>query len=1146
VLVQAPAGSGKTTLLAQRYLRLLRRVESPERILALTFTRRAAQEMRERILHALAAGAQSVCPPDLHPDTWALAAEARRHLERCGVDLERYPARVRIETIDAFNAWLAAQLPVTAGSGAVRELREDAGVLHREAARRALAQGAEVGEDSAVERVLALDDQRWGQLVDLIAHMLPSRDRWLPLLAGRFGVRRLSQEQLEVVRQHFDQDLSLLISRVLSEVQETIGAERLESVVPVLVAAARDSEVAELEPFVRNAGVLSARTEELGRWQALAQIALKKDGQVRGRVDKNLGFRPQSAAKAAMQDWLAELARQAGAGRALKKVRELPAPVYSDAEWARVRDVAELLVLAAATLEQVFAEQGASDFSAVSIAALRALGGTDAPTDLALKLDYTLEHILVDEFQDTSSAQLRLLELLTAGWQRGDGRSVFCVGDPMQSIYGFRQAEVRAFLELAEVGLGDLRFGVERLQSNFRAARDLVDWVNHTFAHIMPNRDDRARGAIAFRPSLAAREVTAPERAVLLRSFPSERAEAQAIAASIEARRRRFPHWRIAVLVRARAHARAIAHALRARQVEFEALDVEPLIERPVVRDVLTLLRALVHPGDRIAWLGVLRSPAVGLALADLLVVAREGGMVFEALADEALLAQLSDEGRARCAKLRGVLEAAFVARGQQRLARWLESTWLALGGPACVDSVVDLEHVRLLLQRIDLMEERGLPDPAEIEESFADLCAESGAEPQDARSSGLDQSGAEQRVAACGRVEIMTIHKAKGLEFDCVFVPALSRHTRSNSNELLLAHEFARADRDGLVMAARPPVGAEVRKLFDFLREQMRESAALEAQRLLYVACTRAKRELHLTAMTEPEREEEEGEGGAEGAGAANGADRASTAGAAEPMRTPARRPFRPRRGSLLDILWPVLGAEFAQPVHDPLAVEANAPASIGPAASAMLARLPLDWSPPASRAEAGEPLPSALERQHTPVFDWVGETARRVGSLVHAELQRLDLATLQPDLIRAREPGYRRWLMLRGVPREHASAAADRVVAALLAVQTDERGRWILTRRPQHDYREQALSGPMGGETQRVVFDRCFIDEAGVRWVIDYKTSEHRGGGLEVFLDREVERYRPQLERYAQLARRLGPEPIRVGLYFPLMRAWREWEPG
>jgi hypothetical protein len=91
--------------------------------------------------------------------------------------------------------------------------------------------------------------------------------------------------------------------------------------------------------------------------------------------------------------------------------------------------------------------------------------------------------------------------------------------------------------------------------------------------------------------------------------------------------------------------------------------------------------------------------------------------------------------------------------------------------------------------------------------------------------------------------------------------------------------------------------------------------------------------------------------------------------------------------------------------------------------------------------------------------------------------------------------------------------------------------------------DLREHALSGHAGGELVRVVFDRSFIDDAGVRWVIDYKTSQHLGGGLEEFLDREVERYRPQLQRYGLLARRLGPEPVRLGLYFPLMRAWREW---
>jgi ATP-dependent exoDNAse (exonuclease V) beta subunit len=90
--------------------------------------------------------------------------------------------------------------------------------------------------------------------------------------------------------------------------------------------------------------------------------------------------------------------------------------------------------------------------------------------------------------------------------------------------------------------------------------------------------------------------------------------------------------------------------------------------------------------------------------------------------------------------------------------------------------------------------------------------------------------------------------------------------------------------------------------------------------------------------------------------------------------------------------------------------------------------------------------------------------------------------------------------------------------------------------------DFREVALSGHWQGEVVRVVFDRSFIDENGVRWVIDYKTSRHLGSGIEQFLDREVERYRPQLQRYARIAQRLGPEPVRVGLYFPLMRAWRE----
>jgi len=115
--------------------------------------------------------------------------------------------------------------------------------------------------------------------------------------------------------------------------------------------------------------------------------------------------------------------------------------------------------------------------------------------------------------------------------------------------------------------------------------------------------------------------------------------------------------------------------------------------------------------------------------------------------------------------------------------------------------------------------------------------------------------------------------------------------------------------------------------------------------------------------------------------------------------------------------------------------------------------------------------------------------------------------------------------------------------VVRALIAVQEDPRGRWILERHPRDDAREQAWSGIWRGELVHVVFDRSFVDAAGTRWVIDYKTSEHQGGGVQEFLDREVARYAPTMRKYAHMAGQLGPEPVRLGLYFPLMRAWREW---
>jgi ATP-dependent helicase/nuclease subunit A len=1099
VLVQAPAGSGKTTLLAQRYLRLLSLVDAPERILALTFTRRAAQEMRQRVLDALSSASLPQCPEDMNQRTWSLAAAARQRMDAMNCDLQLQPSRLRIETIDAFNSWLANQLPIAAGAGSALRILDDAKPAYEEAARRALAHEGGDSFGLAVDRVLELDDQRWRKLVGLISGMLPSRDRWLPLLAGRLqAASAMDSDQLSSVRRHFDEDLTLLVNRVLLRGQDVLGRERTESLSVLMHAAARRLSPASPMAAWRQAGVLRPEAADVARWRCAAAMLLTVEGALRKRLTVAEGFPPGCLEKPVMMDLLAEFGRAPEVLDLLVELRTLPDPQYSDEAWSRVREIAQVLVLAAAQLDGVFREQGAVDFPAVSLAALRALGSAEAPTDLSLRIDYRLQHILVDEFQDTSSAQLQLVRLLTAGWQRDDGRSIFCVGDPMQSIYGFRQAEVRAFLELAEEGIGEVRFDVQRLRSNFRSAPALVQWINACFSQIMPQTDDRDRGAIAFRASDAA--VTPPDGsgpAVQCAGFASRAAESNAIADAIAAEMGRHPDWRIAVLVRAKSHARDIAAGLRARNIHFRAVDIEPLQDRATVRDIIMLTCALLHLGDRIAWLAVLRAPWAGLTLADLLLIARARPPVWDAMRDDAVLSALSEEGRARCERLRAVLEAAFEVRNDSPAARWVERTWMALNGPGCAASTEELELAAAAFSRLRSLEERGMPDAAELPHSFADLFA--------------DHGGASA-------VEIMTIHKAKGLEFDMVVLPALDRPVPRDRDQLLLSHQFARTGRDGMVMAARPPVGTESDLLFDFLRRQRRDAAILEAQRLLYVACTRAKWQLRLSARI------------------GNGED------ADEFDESAARKVWSPSYGSLLGVLWRVTERDFALPVSGPM--QPKEPQTEGAPRGGPLLRLPSEMLQIPEPAQLDVEPTMSVPRPETPVFDWAGETARRVGSLVHAELQSLDLMAMNEPAIRARQGHYQRWLALHGVPPERLQQATARVVEALLGVNGDPRGRWILKSGYQDDFREHALSGHDLGQVARVVFDRSFIDE-GVRWVIDYKTSQHLGGGLEQFLDSEVERYRPQLERYARLARHMGPQPVRLALYFPLMRAWREWTP-
>jgi ATP-dependent helicase/nuclease subunit A len=193
-----------------------------------------------------------------------------------------------------------------------------------------------------------------------------------------------------------------------------------------------------------------------------------------------------------------------------------------------------------------------------------------------------------------------------------------------------------------------------------------------------------------------------------------------------------------------------------------------------------------------------------------------------------------------------------------------------------------------------------------------------------------------------------------------------------------------------------------------------------------------------------------------------------------------------------------------------------------------------PVAWSAPTEERALAE-----IE------FSWVGDTARRVGSVVHRYLQRIaedEAKDWTRKRIEGEKPAIRAALAARGVVDAEMDSACARVVSTLASAVADKRGQWLLG--PQRNARnEYRLSTVVDGIHRLLVIDRLFDDDVGDTWIVDYKTSMHEGADMDHFLDEEQKRYRPQLERYAAATNNAG---ARRGLYFPLLKGWREWTTG
>ena len=792
----------------------------------------------------------------------------------------------------------------------------------------------------------------------------------------------------------------------------------------------------------------------------------------------------------------------------LAAVPRLPGPTYEDSEWLVLKALFLVLRLAAAELQVVFAERRVADYPQFAAAARHALGSDEDPTDTALALDASLRHVLVDEFQDTSDAQVRLLEQLTAGWEEGDGRTVFLVGDPMQSIYRFRNAEVGLFLNVRDRGLGRreprIRLEPLTLRVNFRSTEPLIDWVNDCFSRVLPPRDDELRGAVSFSASVG-KEGAGTDGGVKVHAFlrRSRVLEAEHVAEIVRARLAADDEARIAVLVHGRSHLIHVVAELARQGIDFQATDIDPLGERPAVLDALSLTRSLAHLADRPSWLSVLRAPWCGLTLAELHALCGDDaeGAVLDLLRDQRRRGRLPDPTRLRLESTLAVLEQALLELPRHGLRETTERAWLALSGPATLNSERELDEVEAFFDNLAAVEARarGSIDLGLLAEALKKLYAPS-------------------RPRAGTRVELLTIHKAKGLQFDTVIVPGLERTGRGDARRLLQWMKLPDRPQSNLIVAPLASVGGEPNVLYAWLDELEQARLRQERRRLLYVAATRAERWLHLLG----------------------------TCRVLQDKKTGTPKLVSPVQSTGLGILWPKLEPDFSLRLAEIGAITGEDEADI--ARDPVLRRLPDAWRP--GDLPSG-PVIATLVRARgieiVPVeFDWASETARHVGTVVHRELQRLARGDVGPSPDDPRTLArFSTELGELGVPADRRPAAAVRVLEAVTRARADERGRWLLETAHREAASELALSGRVDGELIDVIIDRTFIDGDGTRWIVDYKTGTHEGAGLEAFLDSEQTCYRPQLERYARLVRHLGPEPVRVGLYFPLLAAWREWSP-
>jgi ATP-dependent exoDNAse (exonuclease V) beta subunit len=1134
--VSAPAGSGKTGLLTQRLLTLLSLCENPEEVLAITFTKKAAGEMQDRVLQALWIAKEQPQPENTHDQlTWRLAKTVLEQDQLQHWNLLQCPQRLRIQTIDSLCASISRQLPIASGFGSQPKPGTDAEPAYRKAVHHLF---SELESESPVRadltRLLEHLDNNIQGLENLLIQLLAKRDQWL-------GV--IFQAQHANARNYLESVLQEIITANLIAAQNVLQLHASELALVADWAAANLLEAGHNTLITKLHGISGlpdADLNDLERWIAISELLLTGDGNFRKAPNKVQGFPAAKENKdsavyknrfSEMVGAIAEL--RPDAATVIHELRLLPPFFYEDNQWSLLDSLTRLLPRLAAILDIVFAEQGETDFTAVSQAALKALGDEESPTDIALHLDYRIQHILVDEFQDTSTTQLQLLERLTAGWEHDDGRTLFIVGDGMQSCYSFRNANVGIFLEARAQGINHFPLEKLDLTVNFRSQSGLVNWINQQFQSAFPVEDDISRGAVsyspsnAFKPELEGRAVEAhvssfttdkssdekdneEDESTSDNKYLAELREAEAVAHLIKKLREQHSHDSIALLARGRNHLQHIFPAMSRLGLNWQATEIDSLAQRMAIIDLTSLTRALLNPADRIAWLAILRAPWCGLDLKDLHAIAnanlgeqnprereRDFPLIWQQILGFKNINALTAQGKKILERFIKVIQPALVQRQRKPLRQWIEGIWLALGGPATLLDAQDINDIPNFFSLLEQHQHAGnIKDWQSFERAVNKLYA-------------LPHPNADAKL------QVMTMHKSKGLEFDHVIIPGLHKLPPNDGQQLLLWRErLSYQGERQLLLGPLAPVGGEKDKLYAYMKKETALQLDYEAIRLFYVGCTRAIKKLYLFGCL---AKTEEGE-----------------------WKNPPKK-------SLLNSIWENIKLDATEVSSSSILYAQNDP-GFERAGLQQLVRLTPAWQAPPLEDNQLLKIYRGKEvddEENIPVIETrSAKLARNTGTLIHRALQNL-VGLNAGEISRWKEkqlPFWRIQLKQQGWHAEDIEHSIKKIVLAVSNTLNDKHGKWLLNSTHSQSTCELIIVHQQGNKIDLKlrdnVIDRSFVVD-GIRWIIDYKSSEpSMGQSVDDFLTQEANAYKPQLSRYKSCFEALGDQSIKVALYFPLLK--------